>query len=33
MSAYPCLEYGTLYNVLAMILEVVPNIQSGMMCE
>lgn len=29
MSAYPNLEYGNLFNVLAMLLDVAPNIQYG----
>lgn len=30
MSAYPNLEYGNLYNALAMLLDVAPNIQFGL---
>lgn len=33
MSAYPNLEYGNLYNVLAMLLDVAPNIQVGLICK
>lgn len=29
MSAYPNLEYGNLYNALAMLIDVAPNIQFG----
>lgn len=32
MSAYPNLEYGNLYNALAMLLDVAPNIQVGLIC-
>lgn len=31
MSAYPNLEYGNLFNVLAMLLDVAPNIQYGIL--
>lgn len=30
MSAYPNLEYGNLYNALAMLLDVAHNIQFGL---
>lgn len=30
MSAYPNLEYGNLYNALAMLIDVAPNIQFGL---
>lgn len=30
MSAYPNLEYGNLYNALAMLLDVASNIQIGL---
>lgn len=30
MSAYPNLEYGNLYNAIAMLLDVAPNIQFGL---
>lgn len=30
MSAYPNLEYGNLYNALAMLLDVAQNIQFGL---
>lgn len=30
MLAYPNLEYGNLYNALAMLLDVAPNIQIGL---
>lgn len=30
MTAYPNLEYGNLYNALAMLLDVAPNIQVGL---
>lgn len=30
MSAYPNLEYGNLYNALAMLLDVASNIQVGL---
>lgn len=33
MSAYPNLEYGNLYNVLAMLLDVAPNIQVGLVSK
>lgn len=31
MSSYPNLEYGNLFNVLAMLLDVAPNIQYGLL--
>lgn len=30
MSAYPNLEYGNLYNALAMLIDVAQNIQFGL---
>lgn len=30
MSAYPNLEYGNLYNALAMLLDVAPNLIIGL---
>lgn len=32
MSAYPNLEYGNLYNAIAMLLDVASNIQFGLNC-
>lgn len=31
MASYPNLEYGNLYNALAMLLDVAPNIQYGLL--
>lgn len=33
MSAYPNLEYGNLYNAIAMLLDVASNIQFGLNCK
>lgn len=33
MSSYPNLEYQNLYNALAMLIDVTPNIQYGIQSE
>lgn len=33
MGAYPNLEYGNLYNAIAMLLDVAQNIQFGLNCK